>query len=160
MAISEISQNTLVDQTILNQIIRAVNINADAVTNASSAIFNTSNSSQVTSYTGSWSVVTNSYTVNNHPISKNPAILNSKSYPLSFGKTFLNPPLVFVSLQALSGTGAGSSLTKIFSSAVVSEIKQSDCNVYVTIGGNSALSADSNLDFKISIMAIGLNKIE
>jgi hypothetical protein len=148
MAIPQISANTLVDQTLLNSMITEINKNQDAVTRASSAIYNTSTEKVVQTYMGGFSIATNlvSDTIKGEDKVKSIA---SKTVSIPFEKTFLVPPLVFasVSLPDVS-TGVhlpGTNITKITNSG---------CTVVVNVYSEPAYN--TNIGFSVSIMAIGL----
>ena len=158
MAIPNISANTLVDQTLLNTMIQAINNNTQGLTQASSSIYNTATSSRVTSYIGAWTMCTEQVEVTDHSLT-NSQNSSNKKVSITFGKQFGTIPLVFVTLQAASTTGSGASLTNILSSAVVGDVTTGGCNVYVNLRGNSNTTASTNFPYIVSVLAIGLNLI-
>ena len=157
MAIPNISANTLVDQTLLNTMIQAINNNTQGLTQASSSIYNTATSSRVTSYIGAWTMCTEQVEVTDHNLLRNET--SNKKVSITFGKQFGTIPLVFVTLQVASTTGSGASLTNILSSAVVGDVTTGGCNVYVNLRGNSNTTASTNFPYIVSVLAIGLNLI-
>jgi hypothetical protein len=157
MAISNISANTLVDSSLLNTMITAINNNGDAVTRASSSIYNTGTQKVVESYMGAWSLITNQKTVSDHVISETKGSVNRKQVPISFNKTFASPPLVFVSIESLNTSGDDSLPANSLTSAVVADITNTGCQVYVNIQSQGQKS--NSLSYKVSIMAIGINRL-
>jgi hypothetical protein len=157
MAISNISANTLVDSSLLNTMITAINNNGDAVTRASSSIYNTGTQKVVESYMGAWSLVTNQRQVSDHSITAEKGSVNRKQVPVSFNKTFASPPLVFVSIEALNTSGTNSLPANTLISAVVADVTNTGCQIYVNIQGQGVKT--ETLSYKVSIMAIGINRL-
>jgi hypothetical protein len=150
MTIPNISTNSLVDQTQLNQIIDTVNGISSKFANTISPIYNTTTKQVVNSYMGTFAIATNrvSETIKNTTA----RTIASKSINISFGKTFLAPPLVFASVDF-----AASSLGEHLPGTIVSSVTNSGCTVVVNIYSQVAYSSDTTFD--LSIMAVGLTQL-
>jgi hypothetical protein len=150
MTIPNISTNSLVDQTQLNQIIDSVNNISSKFANTISPIYNTATKQVVNSYMGTFAIATNrvSGTISN---SKANTIM-SKPFSISFGKTFLAPPLVFPSVDF-----GASNFNQHVVGAAVSDITNSGCTVNVSIYSQAAYAIPVKLD--VSIMAVGLTQL-
>jgi hypothetical protein len=150
MTIPNISTNSLVDQTQLNQIIDTVNGISSKFANTISPIYNTTTKEVVNSYMGTFAIATNrvSDTVTNTQAKT----VVSKSKTISFGKTFLAPPLVFASVD-FGASDFGAHIT----GTVVSSVTNSGCTIAVSIYSESAYPKGASFD--LSVMAVGLTQL-
>jgi hypothetical protein len=151
MAIPQISANTLVDQTLLNTMITAINNNGDAVTRASSAIYDTKSKKVVQSYMGGFTIATNRVedTIKGRNVAKSIA---SKTVSVQFEKTFLVPPLVFASVDFNAGQ-LGSHLP----GTNITNVTNSGCTIVVNVYSDVAYNND--VSFSVSVMAVGLTQL-
>lgn len=153
-AIPDITSNTLVDQTLLANMVTAINDNADKITRSSSLIYNTVTDKQVTSYVGSFTLATNQIEIE-HKLDPNNTSVEEKSF--TFGQTFLAPPLVFASVEATVSGGTNSSVYTNGHSVTITNPSTTGATARLTVfkGGKK----DAKVTFKISILAIGLARI-
>jgi len=151
-AIPDITTNTLVDQTLLANMVSAINDNADKITRSSSRIYNTTTDKQVTSYVGSFTLATNQIVVE-HKLDPNNTTVESQ--PFVFGQTFLAPPLVFATVEATVTEGTNSAVYKNGHSVTITNPSTTGATAHLTVfkGGKK----DAKVTFKISILAIGLS---
>lgn len=151
-AIPDIQQNTLIDQTLLANMVTAINDNADKITKSSSRIFNTTTGKQVTSYVGSFTLATTQIVIE-HSIDTNNTTVESKSF--TFGQTFVAPPLVFATVEATVTNGKNSSVYTNGHSVTITNTSNTGATAQLTIfkGGKK----DAKVEYKISILAIGLS---
>ena len=156
MAITSISNNQLVDQTTLNQIIETVNGMSSKFALSTSPIYNTNTDQIVNAYMGTFAIATNFKKVTDHKLTANG--VSKYSFPIAFNKTFQVPPLVFATIQALNETGTGSSMTSSVYSVTVANVNTSGCTIYVNIYNPTSNKAD-NFPYNVSIMAIGLTQV-
>lgn len=150
MTIPNISTNSLVDQTQLNQIIDTVNGISSKFANTISPIYNTITNEVVNSYMGTFAIATNR--VSDTLTNATAKTVVSKSKSISFGKTFLAPPLVFASVD-FAATNFGAHVT----GTVVSSVSNSNCTVAVSVYSEAAYPNGTN--FQLSIMAVGLTQL-
>jgi hypothetical protein len=152
-AIPDITQNTLVDQTLLANMVTAINDNADKITRSSSKIYDTTTDKQVTSYVGSFTLATRQIEIE-HKLDDTKTTIEDRSF--TFGQTFKSPPLVFATVEASVGTdGGNSSVYKNGHSVTITNPSTTGATVQLTVfkGGKGKVT------FKISILAIGLSLI-
>jgi hypothetical protein len=155
MTIPNISTNSLVDQTQLNQIIDTVNGISSKFANTISPIYNSTTKQIVNSYMGTFAIATNRLEVNDHNLT---AGVSTKSLSISFGKTFLAAPLVFASVSQLLVDGGGGTLTSTVPSVIVTNTNTSGCTITVSIY-NPTTNTSKNFPYAISIMAVGLTQL-
>jgi hypothetical protein len=150
MTIPNISTNSLVDQTQLNQIIDSVNNISSKFANTISPIYNTATSQVVNSYMGTFAIATNRV---EGSLGKNTTAKSLVSRPTSiaFGKTFLAPPLVFASVTFTSNESPN-----ILAGTNVTSVTNSGCSVTVNFYNNTA---NAEVPFTVSIMAVGLTQL-
>jgi hypothetical protein len=149
MTIPNISTNSLVDQTQLNQIIDTVNGISTKFSNVISPIYNTATKQVVNSYMGTFAIATNraSGTIANSS-AKAVAV---EPITISFGKTFLAPPLVFASVDF-----GAKKFDAHLVSTIVSSVTNSGCTVQVSVYGETSYTSTA---FDLSIMAVGLTQL-
>lgn len=143
MAIQEISQNQLFDQSTINNIVKEVNALSDKVTRASSKIYNTNDSTVVEAYIGSFSIATYQTGITLEPGK------NSVSPTIAFNNNFAGAPLVFAQVSSENAQG---SFRKAPISVVTSNITASGCTINVTVSAAPTTVQNAVL----SVMAIGL----
>jgi hypothetical protein len=152
-AISNYTNNTLIDQQFFTTLVNAINDNADKITRSTSGIWDTSTSTIQTSYVGAFAICTVQKTVTDHAITKS-AISNSSRQSVGFGGiNFVTPPLVFATIQSLTDSGANSSPTAVLNGVAVTNVTTSGADIYVTLGAGAF---DGKIDYKINVLAIGL----
>lgn len=151
-AIPDITPNTLVDQTLLANMVTAINDNADKITRSTSKIYNTISNSQVTSYVGSFTMATNQIVIEHKLDATNTTSL-SKSF--NFGIKFAAPPLVFATVEATVTNGTNSSTYKNGHSVTITNPSTTGATAWLTVfkGG----PAKAKVEYKISILAVGLS---
>lgn len=150
MTIPNISTNSLVDQTQLNQIIDTVNGISSKFANTISPIYNTATSQIVNSYMGTFAIATNQVTGNlTYATSDN---IKSSSFNVSFGKTFVAAPLVFTSIQLTTN-----SRDSYVPGIIVSDVNQSGCKI--TVNGFRTITGAGTVPYIVSIMAVGLTQL-
>jgi hypothetical protein len=150
-AIPDITTNTLIDQTLLANMVSAINDNADKITRASSKIYNTVTDKQVTSYVGSFALATKQIEIE-HKLDPTNTTVEDKSF--TFGQTFIAPPLVFATVEATVTGGTNSAVYTNGHSVTITNPSTTGATVHLTVfkGGKK----DAKVTFKISILAIGL----
>lgn len=156
MTIPNISTNSLVDQTQLNQIIDTVNGISSKFANTISPIYNTTTKQVVNSYMGTFAIATNRVEVTDHKLTA--SSVSKKELSVSFGKNFLAAPLVFASVSQLLVDGGGGTLASTVPSVVVTGVNQGGCTLVVNIY-NPTTNKSDNFPYAISIMAVGLTQL-
>lgn len=146
MAIQEISQNQLFDQSLINAIIKDVNALNDKVTRASSKIYNTTDSTSVEAYIGSFAISTYQTTIT---IDKG---ATSASTTIAFDNNFVAAPLVFAQLTSNNASTVFRQSENAIS-LVTSDISATGCTVHVRVQKPPTSSSNQAT---LSIMAIGL----
>lgn len=151
MTIPNITTNSLVDQTQLNQIIDTVNGISSKFANAISPIYNTTTKQIVNSYMGTFAIATNRY-ADTLPTKSKKGDVYTKTFSIAFGKTFLAPPLVFASVDL-----ATSNLSEYIPGIIVSNVSQSSCTITLNVFKN--IDGTGELGFSLNIMAVGLSQL-
>jgi len=155
MTLQKPSSNTLIDQTFLGQIVDEINILSDNFSNASSPIFDTSTKKSALTYFGGFSFATTQLEVTQTLATG--SSLNRYTTNFAFGKDFLSPPLVFVTIQsdAITGSGSGTAST-LLNGVTVSGVTTGGGTVSVVLG-NPQIKA--TIKYRINILAIGIPQI-
>jgi len=151
MTIPNISTNSLVDQTQLNQIIDSVNNISSKFANTISPIYNTTTGQVVNSYMGTFAIATN-LVKDSLPTKSNKGDVYTKTFSVSFGKTFLAPPLVFASVDLTTNN-----LDQFIPGIIVSSVNNSGCTMTLNVYKNN--TGAGALGFSVSVMAVGLTQL-
>jgi hypothetical protein len=77
----------------------------------------------------------------------------STEISISFGKTFLAPPLVFPSVELDSGA-----ITNYIPAVIATNISNSGCTITLNVF-KLAAATKGNLGFKVNVMAVGLTQL-
>jgi hypothetical protein len=149
-SIQKPSANTLIDQTLLGQMVDAINNISSDFSRASSSIFDTTTGKSKATYFGGFTFVTLQLEFT-QTLKTNEVVKQTKDF--SFGKPFASAPLVFATIETDTASGIGSTPSGLLSSAVVSNIKSG--------GGSVTVAIDTRADkptikFRVNILAIGL----
>ena len=155
MTLQKPSSNTLIDQTFLGQIVDEINILSDNFSNAASPIFDTNTKKSALTYFGGFSFATTQLEVTQTLAAGN--TLNEHTTNFAFGKDFLAPPLVFVTIQsdAITGSGRGVAAT-LLNGVTVSGVTTGGGTVSVVLGNPQT---KTTVKYRINIMAIGIPQI-
>jgi hypothetical protein len=150
-AIPDITTNTLVDQTLLANMVTAINSNSDKITRSSSRIYNTVTNKQVTSYVGSFALETNQKVIE-HKLDPNSTTVESE--PITFSRKFISAPLVFATVEATVTGGTNASVYLNGHSVTMTNVSETGATIQLTVfkGGKK----DAKVTFKVSVLAIGL----